>query len=87
MKPDSGTRDWAPGEVPLCDLPRGTAARVVGVDAGPDARRRLLAVGVRPGAEVRLLGRAWGGDPLEVLCGGVHLMLRVETARTVRVRG
>ncbi len=70
----------------LASLPTGISAEVVRVDADPAQRRRLLAVGLRPGAAIEVLRRALGGDPLEVLSGSVHLMLRAELARTVWVR-
>ncbi len=45
--------------------------------------RRLFALGLRPGARVRLLRRAPLGDPLEVRVGESFLALRRAEARGV----
>jgi ferrous iron transport protein A len=86
MKSDATTRDCVGADAPLPCLRRGEVARIVRVDAEPAARRKLLAVGIRPGAEVEVLRRAPGGDPLEIVCGSVHLMIRAQQARGVWVR-
>ena len=40
---------------PLCDLPSGTRARVLAIQGGKSLHRKLLALGLRVGSEVRLL--------------------------------
>ncbi|WP_207776853.1 FeoA family protein [Thermus thermophilus] len=66
----------------LAHLPNRTRARVVRVS--PE-RKRLLALGLRPGAVVEVLLRAPLGDPLEVRAGDAFLLLRLEEARHVQV--
>lgn len=77
----------APGCVvcPLSELGRGGCARVVSVAGAPRLQRRLMALGLRPSAELAVLGRAPGNGPLELRAGTVHLMLRACEARDVLV--
>lgn len=70
---------------PLSDLPRGACARVVALAGAPRLRRRLMALGLRPAADLTVLGRAPYRGPLELRAGTVHLMLRAEEARDVLV--
>lgn len=54
--------------------------------AGEDAvSLRLLEMGLTPGAEVRMIGRAPLGDPLEVEVRGYRLSLRHSEAARVAV--
>jgi ferrous iron transport protein A len=70
---------------PLSDLGRGGCARVVSLAGAPRLQRRLMALGLRPSAELAVLGRAPGNGPLELRAGTVHLMLRACEARDVMV--
>jgi len=94
--PTAGPRDAAPtAGVPACapccvvcplsDLARGGCARVVSLAGAPRLQRRLMALGLRPSAELAVLGRAPGNGPLELRAGTVHLMLRACEARDVMV--
>ena len=60
----------------------GTVARVTGAD---DVSRRLLEMGVTPGVEVRRLGAAPLGDPLEFEVRGYRLSLRKAEAAHVEL--
>jgi ferrous iron transport protein A len=60
----------------------GTVARVTGAD---DVSRRLLEMGVTPGVEVRRLGTAPLGDPLEFEVRGYRLSLRKAEAAHVEL--
>lgn len=70
---------------PLSELGRGGCARVVSLAGAPRLQRRLMALGLRPSAELAVLGRAPGNGPLELRAGTVHLMLRACEARDVMV--
>lgn len=70
---------------PLSDLARGGCARVVSLAGAPRLQRRLMALGLRPSAELSVLGRAPGNGPLELRAGTVHLMLRACEAQGVMV--
>jgi len=101
MKPERATGDSATavdataGTLPACapccvvcplsDLARGGCARVVSLAGAPRLQRRLMALGLRPSAELAVLGRAPGNGPLELRAGTVHLMLRACEARDVMV--
>ncbi len=67
----------------LDELAPGEEARVRAVETSGHVLRRLFALGLRPGARVRLLRRAPLGDPLEVRVGEAFVALRRAEARGV----
>lgn len=69
----------------LDELEPGCSGRVLRFTCGHHLRRRLMALGVCPSAEVCVLGRAIGRGPLVVRAGTVRLMLRPEEAAGVEV--
>jgi Fe2+ transport system protein FeoA len=66
-------------------LPHGTEARVVSVDGEGAVARRLMEMGVVPGAPVCVIKAAPLGDPIEVRVRGYHLALRRAEAQTITV--
>ncbi|MCS7216834.1 MAG: ferrous iron transport protein A [Candidatus Bipolaricaulota bacterium] len=70
---------------PLVELHPGQTGRVVAL-AGPsrEVRLRLRALGLRPGARVRLLGRGPGG-PVRIEVEGCCLALGAGVARRILV--
>jgi Fe2+ transport system protein FeoA len=60
----------------------GRVARVVGVD---EIGRRILEMGVTPGAEIRRIGTAPLGDPLEFEIRGYRLSLRKHEAQQIEI--
>lgn len=71
----------------LSDLPIGGRAKVIGVAGTDSVGVRLLEMGLIPGVEVRLLGTAPLGDPLEFELRGYRLSLRRSEAARVEVEG
>lgn len=70
----------------LNELPIGAVARVTGFsDRNDPCRRRLLSMGLTPGAVVAVTRRAPLGDPVEVNLRGTALCLRREEARIITV--
>ena len=72
-------------ESTLDDLPHGTEARVVAVGGEGAVARRLMEMGVVPGAPVCIIKAAPLGDPIEVRVRGYHLALRRAEAQTILV--
>jgi ferrous iron transport protein A len=66
-------------------LPIGATARVTGVSGSGAIARRLMEMGVVPGAPVRVIKAAPLGDPIEVRVRGYHLALRRTEAQTISV--
>ena len=66
-------------------LSPGDAGSIADVIGGDAVALRLLEMGLTPGAEVRLIGRAPLGDPLEVEVRGYRLSLRRSEAARVAV--
>jgi Fe2+ transport system protein FeoA len=66
-------------------LPHGVGARVVGVKGEGAVSRRLMEMGVVPGAPVRVIKAAPLGDPLEIRVHTYHLALRRNEAQAITV--
>lgn len=69
----------------LANLPIGAHARVIAVNGTGAVARRLMEMGVVPGAQVRVIKTAPLGDPIEVRVRGYHLALRRSEAQTITV--
>jgi len=69
----------------LSELTLGARAKVISVTASGSLRRRILEMGVIPGAEIKIDRIAPMGDPIEVVVKGYHLSLRKEEAASVVV--
>ncbi len=67
------------------DLEVGQSANVVRVAGSDEVSRRLLEMGVTPGVEIRRLGTAPLGDPLEFELRGYRLSLRKSEAQHVEI--
>lgn len=72
-------------ELSLAQLPVGTQARVICVEGSGAITRRLMEMGVVPGAPVRVIKAAPLGDPIEIRVRGYHLALRLAEAQTILV--
>lgn len=71
----------------LADLPLGSQGRVVRVTGNDEISLRLLEMGLTPGVEVRFVGRAPLGDPLEFEVRGYRLSIRRSEAARVEIEG
>ncbi|MEJ7578062.1 MAG: FeoA family protein [Pyrinomonadaceae bacterium] len=69
----------------LDELPVGASARVAQVKGAGAIARRLMEMGVVPGAPVQFVKAAPLGDPLEIRVRGYHLALRRTEAQTIIV--
>lgn len=69
----------------LADLSVGARARVLHVAGDGEVSARLLEMGLTPGVELLLIGRAPLGDPLELELRGYRLSLRKTEAASVEV--
>jgi ferrous iron transport protein A len=69
----------------LCCLPYGVRARVVAVAGAGAVARRLMEMGVVPGAPVRVIKAAPLGDPIQVRVRHYDLALRRTEAQTISV--
>ena len=61
---------------------RGMVASIEGVD---DISMRLLEMGITPGVEVQVIGKAILGDPIELQLRGYRLSVRMSEARRIRL--
>ena len=69
----------------LDTLPWGLAARVVNVQGSSAITRRLMEMGIVPGAPIKVIRTAPLGDPIQVCLGTYHLALRRVEARAITV--
>jgi ferrous iron transport protein A len=70
----------------LDELPLGQKAAVAKLTGAGPLRRRLMEMGLTPGAAVEAIRRAPLGDPLDVKVRGYHLSLRKSEAAAIEVR-
>ncbi len=78
--------DPTPGtSLALSDIQPGERARVDHIEAEETLRRRLLDMGLTPGAEVEALRTAPLGDPVEFRAPGGCISLRRQELRGIRV--
>jgi len=66
-------------------LPPGRVTVITDVVGGDPVSLRLLEMGLTPGVEIRMVGRAPLGDPLEVEVRGYRLSLRHSEAARVAI--
>ena len=76
---------FATAAVSLDRLRAGAPARVLAIKGTGAVARRLMEMGVVPGAPVRVVKVAPLGDPLEVRVRNYHLALRRSEAQTISV--
>ena len=70
----------------LSDLAVGDTGRVVGFEEGSKGyRRKLLSMGLTPGAEFSITRYAPMGDPVELRVRGFRLSLRRDEAASLKV--
>lgn len=69
----------------LAELGVGAVARVARVDGLDEISIRLMEMGLIPGTELRVLGVAPLGDPIEIEVRGYRLSLRKSEAARVEL--
>jgi len=69
----------------LAHLPIGVRARVISISGAGSIARRLMEMGVVPGAPVSVVRVAPLGDPIQIRVRGYHLALRRAEAQTITV--
>ena len=69
----------------LDTLATGLTARVVKVHGSNAITRRLMEMGIVPGAPIRVVRTAPFGDPIQVCLRNYHLALRRAEARAISV--
>ena len=69
----------------LDQLAEGQTATIVDVDGDDSVAVRLLEMGLTNGEQIRALGAAPLGDPLEFEVRGYRISLRINEARRVRI--
>jgi ferrous iron transport protein A len=74
-----------PTALTLNRLVPGEWGTILALDASEELGRRLVALGLRIGKNVRLLRRARFGGPLHVRVDTTELMLRTREARCIRL--
>jgi ferrous iron transport protein A len=67
------------------DLAVGETGRVVRIAEADEVSQRLLEMGLTPGVEIRRIGAAPLGDPLEFELRGYRLSLRRAEAEHVQI--
>jgi len=71
----------------LADLALGEGGVLATLHLPSDDASRLMEHGFLPGARVRFVGRAPGGDPRVFRVDGTDIALRMDTARRLNLAG
>lgn len=79
------TDNLVTNEISLAHLLPGERANVLSVKGDGAIARRLMEMGVVPGAPIRIIKSAPLGDPLEIRIRDYHLALRQNEALTIMV--
>ena len=66
--------------VVVSEMKVGTTAKVTAIKASSMIKKRLLAMGLTPGTEIRIVKVAPMGDPIELTVRGYRLSLRKSEA-------
>lgn len=82
---DAILKSLANHDLSLAHLPAGTHARVLSVSGSGAVARRLMEMGIVPGAHVHMIKSAPLGDPLEIRVRGYNLAVRKAEAQTITV--
>ena len=69
----------------LDEMPLGSKAKVKQISKNTSVRRRLMDMGVVPGVEIEIKGKAPLGDPIDILLIGYKLTLRKNEAANIIV--
>jgi len=69
----------------LAQLPVGSRAKVARIDGADELSCRLMEMGLTPGVELRVVGVAPLGDPLELELRGYRLSIRKSEAQRVAI--
>jgi ferrous iron transport protein A len=69
----------------LATLPIGSSSKVARIEGDDEVSLRLMEMGLTPGVELRLVGVAPLGDPLELELRGYRLSLRRSEAARIEV--
>ena len=70
----------------LAQLPVGASAKVARIEGQDELACRLMEMGLTPGVELRLIGAAPLGDPLELEVRGYRLSVRKSEAGRVQLQ-
>ena len=74
----------APG-VALSELAAGEGGKIVALELPPEARQRLLEMGMTVGARIEAVRYAPLGDPVDIKVRGYHLSIRKHEAAGIFV--
>lgn len=69
----------------ISDMKIGETAMVTGLTCTGALRRRIIDMGLTPGAAVLLRKTAPMGDPLELNVRGYSLSIRLDQAKTIQI--
>jgi ferrous iron transport protein A len=69
----------------LAQLPVGASAKVARIEGTDELSCRLMEMGLTPGVDLRIVGTAPLGDPLELEVRGYRLSLRKSEAQRVEL--
>ncbi len=66
-------------------LAPGQGGQIVAIHAAEDLRRRLVALGLKPGNKIRIIRRGMFTGPLQVRIGTTDIIIRRRDARQIEI--
>ncbi|WMJ79445.1 ferrous iron transport protein A [Clostridium sp. MB40-C1] len=69
----------------LNEVSVGVKTKVTSISRESNVRRRLMDMGIVPGIQIQVSGKAPLGDPIEILIRGYKLTLRKAEAMSITV--
>ncbi len=69
----------------LLDLKPGELGHISRIEGGYPFVRRLVSLGVTPGAKIHFVRKSPLGDPLQVSVAGCHISIRASEARNIKL--
>ncbi|MHA1593871.1 MAG: FeoA family protein [Candidatus Baldrarchaeia archaeon] len=74
------------GEIRLSEAIIGEMYKIVRIEGPRTVRRRIIDMGLVPGTEIKVIGKAPLGDPLNVVARGYNLTIRKSEASLIVVK-
>jgi ferrous iron transport protein A len=70
----------------LLEMKPGDRGHIHNIEGSRPFIRRLVSLGVTPGAKIHFIRRAPLGDPLQISVSGCHLSIRAHEAGNIKIQ-
>lgn len=74
------------GVMNLAEMKRGESGVILSLECKGDLFKRLRALGIEPGVELKVLEKSLGSSNIQIESKGVKFALRLDEAKTIEVK-